>query len=72
MSDLTDAQARLAALKKARDSGVLTVKHGEEMVTYRSLSEIERIIAELEGEIAGLAGTSRRRVNYVFQSGKGL
>lgn len=68
MSELSD---RLAALKKARDSGALIVKHGETMTTFRSLSEIERIIAELESEIAGLV-TPQRRIRYIFQSGKGL
>lgn len=44
---------RLAALKVARDSGVLIVKHGETSTTYRSLAEIERIIQALETEVNG-------------------
>lgn len=62
----------LAALKKARNSGVLTVKHGETQTTYRSLTEIDRIIAKIEAEIAAEAGSTRSRVRYLHQAGKGL
>lgn len=72
MTELTEKQARLTALKKARDTGVLTVNHGDTSTTFRSISEIERIIAALSNEIASLAGTSRRSARYIRQGGKGL
>lgn len=72
MASSAELQARLETLKKARDSGALNVRHGDQSVTYRSLSEMERIISELEGEIAALAGTRRRKIRYTYQSGKGL
>lgn len=72
MTTLSELQARLVSLKKARDSGALTVKHGDTLTTFRSLAEIERIIAALEAEINGLAETRPRRVRYAYQSGKGL
>lgn len=50
MSTVAD---RLAALKRARDSGVLTVRHGDTSTTYRSLDEIERIISALEVQVNG-------------------
>lgn len=68
---MSDA-AQLAALKTARNSGVLTVKHGETQTTYRSLAEIDRIISSLEAQIAADAGTKRSRVRYLHQAGKGL
>jgi len=71
MADLSTLQTRLEALRAARDTGALTVKHGEEMITYRSLDEINRIIASLEAQIDAL-GTTRRAVSYVHQSDKGL
>lgn len=61
---LAAKQARLEALRKARDSGALTVMHNGESVTYRSLSEIERIISTLEGEIGTAAGTTPTRRTY--------
>lgn len=71
MTDTATLSARLETLKKARDSGVLQVRHGDTMTTFRSLSELESIIADLEGQISG-ASTPRRRIRYLFQSGKGL
>ena len=70
---LAAKQARLDGLLKARDSGVLMVRHGETSTQFRSLSEILQAIVTLQGEIDDLAGTtSTRRVRYTFQSGKGL
>jgi peptidoglycan hydrolase CwlO-like protein len=64
--------ARIEKLKAARDTGVLTVKHGETLTTFRSLAEIEATIAKLESDLAAANGTSKRRVRYMYQSGKGL
>lgn len=74
MTELSDKQARLARLKKARDSGALSTRHGEESITFRSLAELNSIISSLEGEIAGLSDptTVPRRMRYLYQSGKGL
>jgi peptidoglycan hydrolase CwlO-like protein len=51
---------------------VLTVKHGETLTTFRSLAEIEATISKLESDLAAANGTSKRRVRYMYQSGKGL
>lgn len=72
MATTSELQTRLEALKKARDTGVLTARQGDNLTTFRSLSEIERTIAALENEIAAAGGTSRRRVRYAYQSSKGL
>lgn len=63
--------AYLANLKKARNTGVLTVRHGETLTTFRSLSEIQDIIADLEKDLAAANGTSKRRVRYAYQIGRG-
>lgn len=65
-------ESRLAAIRKAYHSGVLTVTHGDTTTSYRSIEAMERIMSRLENEIAGLAGTPRRRVRYLYQSDKGL
>ncbi|TIN41382.1 MAG: hypothetical protein E5Y10_22845 [Mesorhizobium sp.] len=73
---MADSPAQIAAylanLKKARNTGVLTVKHGETLTTFRSLAEIKAIIADLEKDLAAANGTSKRRLRYMYQSGKGL
>jgi len=72
MTDLAEMQARLAALKRARDSGVLIVRHGDVSTQFRTLSEIERIIADLSKEIGAIQGKPRRGPSYVRQRSKGL
>ena len=71
MTTVAEKTARLNALKKARDSGALIVRHGDTSTTFRSLAEIERIIAQLENELASDAGTLNRKVKYIWQPGKG-
>jgi hypothetical protein len=70
-----DAAARLDALQKAWASGVLTVRHGDTMTTFRTLAEMDSIIAGLKAEIAGAAvagGGKRTRLRYPIQTTKGL
>lgn len=71
MADAATITTRLEALKKARDTGVLTVKHGETLTTFRSLAEIERIIKQLESDLAAAGGSPRKRLRYAYQSGRG-
>jgi hypothetical protein len=73
MSELTDKQARLAALIKIRDSGVSGVRSGDDRVDYRSMNEVITAIATLQAEIADLSGSTQSRgPKYIYQSGKGL
>lgn len=73
MTELSDKQARLEKLYKARDSGVASIRHGDERVDYRSMDELLQAISALESEIATLSGTtSTRGPRYLYQSGKGL
>lgn len=69
---LATLQSRLAAIRKAYHTGVLTVTHGDVTTSYRSLQAMEKIISSLEGEIANVEGRTRRKVRYLYQSGKGL
>lgn len=75
MSDTSDDLAALnlslAALKKARGSGVLVVRHGDTSVTYRSMDDINKAIAGVLSEIKALGGTGRKP-RYVVQHFKGL
>jgi hypothetical protein len=58
---MTDPQ--LEALKKARAMGVITTETHGHRVTYRSLEDMDRLIAHEEAEAAGAAST---RVNYTI------
>lgn len=69
MALTTAEQAQLDALKKARNTGVLLVRHGDISTQFRSLAEIEQIIAKLQAKAD--AGT-KPRVKYPFQQTKGL
>ncbi|TPN44880.1 hypothetical protein [Mesorhizobium sp. B1-1-7] len=46
-------QTDINNIKKAMASGVLMTKHGETMLTFRSMSEMERVLARMEAEVKG-------------------
>ena len=72
MATLSELNAQLSALKAARNSGALIVKHGNTSTTFRSLAEIDSIIASLQAEIDA-QGTGRySRIRYSQQTTKGL
>jgi len=59
--DLTEMQSDLDELRRAAASGALMIRHGEKSVTYRSMADLQVAISNLQTEIAGLSGTSRRK-----------
>lgn len=72
MTDAATLASRLEAIRKARDSGVLVVTHQGTSTTFRSLAEMERIIASLTADIAAATGTPARRTRYGYIRGGGL
>lgn len=66
-----ELQERLEILKTAVSTGVLRVKHGETETLYRSLDEMNKIIRDLEAEIANFGTTRKRGPRYVRQETKG-
>jgi hypothetical protein len=71
---MTEAQlqARIDAIRSARDTGALIVRHGDTQTQFRSLIEMNQIIADLEGQLSTLQGKTRNRVSYIRQTCKGL
>jgi len=50
-------QADLDALKKARDSGILTVEYDSQgRVTYRDIDDLRKAINDVENELAVASG----------------
>jgi hypothetical protein len=64
---LEELEEMLYALKAAKFSGVLRVKHGETETLYRSMAEIDKAIADLLAEIAALGTGTRSRIIYIRQ-----
>lgn len=56
-------QADLDALKAAYYKGHLRVRYADKDLTYRSGEEMRAAIAALEAELAGEAGTLRRKIH---------
>ncbi|WYK04464.1 hypothetical protein DWF04_015770 [Cereibacter sphaeroides f. sp. denitrificans] len=54
-------QEQVDALRAAIATGALEVQQGQERVRYRSLAEMERVLATAE---ASLAGASARRPTH--------
>lgn len=67
----TQLQGWIDALKAARANGALTVRHGESMVTYRSIAEINAAIAANEQELSTLGGLQIVR-RFKIRTHKGL
>jgi hypothetical protein len=64
----TEAQiaARIEALESAIASGVLTARHGDTSMTYRSMSEMLQALALLKSQ------SMTRGPRYIVQKSKGL
>lgn len=65
-------QSRIDALEKARDSGVSMVRHGGTITQWRTVAELDNILAGLYARLDNTNGTTKPRVNYVQQNSKGL
>ena len=71
MTTLTDLQAQLVKLKKARGSGAKSVSYDNRMVTFRDITELNNAIAQVEADIA-LAGGAIPIRTFRFTSSKDL
>lgn len=61
-------EAQLQALKNALASGVLTVSFGDRTMTYRSVDELKKAIAQVQGEIDKQNGTTTTRQVRTYTS----
>lgn len=65
------AESRLAMLKSIRSSGTLMTRHGDTMVQFQTVSELNKAISAEVKEIKRLKGETRQPF-YVLQTTKGL
>ncbi|WP_027521756.1 phage head-tail joining protein [Bradyrhizobium sp. Ec3.3] len=74
MADTTEQiQAKLTAIRTARDTGALDVRHGDTRTIFRSLTEMNAIIKDLESQLSTVQGTApKKRIGYIVQKCKGL
>ncbi len=72
MATLVILQARLESLDASIATGVLTVKHGETLTTFRSMKDMIQARDLILSQINGLNGTTPTRIRYAYQSSKGL
>jgi len=67
----SEIENRITSIRKARDSGVLIVRHGDTSTQFRSLAEMDKIISDLEAELSAAQGVKKSRVRYLQQCDKG-
>lgn len=65
------AEARLVTLKTMRSSGVLLTRHGDTMVQFQTISELNKAISSEVKEIKRLKGETRTPF-YILQTSKGF
>lgn len=57
-------QTDIDRIKAAMASGVLTVKHGDTLSTFRSIADMERLLARMEAEVGGHSGNGKIFTEY--------
>ncbi len=62
-------QAQVDALRVAIATGALEVQNGQERVKYRSLAEMQRVLAEAEASLAGVARMRPTHFHPTFNRG---
>lgn len=72
MATQAEIETRIAALEKARASGIARVIYDGRTVEYRSVSEIERALSAERAALAAATKTTMVRHVRCYQDGKGL
>lgn len=71
--DLSYWQTRVDVLEQAYTSGVLSTRHGDTQLQYRSLDELAKALSYAKGKVTSLSGDNPGRVpGYILQGGKDL
>jgi hypothetical protein len=70
-SEIAEIEARIETLKTMRSSGVLMTRHGDTMVQFQTIKELNAAIAEERKDLRRVKGLSRKGL-YVIQHTRGL
>lgn len=71
--DLAYWQTRVEVLEQAYTSGVLSTRHGDTQLQYRTLDELQRALSYAQGKVKALSGDDTGRLpGYIQQWSKGL
>ena len=65
-------ETQLTAIETAAASGVLTVRVGDETITYQSLADMQRQITVMRAELGVVSATTTRRAFATPYTSKGL
>lgn len=65
MADVATMQARLEALEELKASGVLSTTYEGKKVEYRSMSDLNMAITNLENKIAAATSTRPRGAGMI-------
>lgn len=71
MATLAELETRRDALQKAMDSGVLSLREGDKLVTYRNTLDMRGALADLERRITAANGDVETRGVYIRPANKG-
>lgn len=69
--EIAASQARLTTLKTMRSSGVLMTRHGDTMVQFQTISELNKAITAEVKDLRRLKGLNNVPV-YIRETDKGL
>lgn len=68
---IDELEAQRDAIRRAIRSGARMVRHGEKIVEYRSVAELQAALDDVQAQITEVTGTRRGRVRYMKTS-KGI
>jgi hypothetical protein len=70
-SEIAATEERITTLKQMRSSGVLMTRHGDTMIQFQTIKELNLAISEEKKDLRRLKGTARTPF-YLTQTDKGL
>lgn len=68
---IEELEAQRDAIRRAIRSGARMVRHGDKIVEYRNVSELQAALDDVQAQITDVLGTRRGRIRYMKTS-KGI
>lgn len=61
---IEELEAQRDAIRRAIRSGARMVRHGDKIVEYRSVAELQSALDDVQEQIAEVSGVRRSRIRY--------